>query len=506
MYLTAAVTSLVTALLKPQHWARLGVGVCVASALTACSSGDVTIELPGPATAPVLSRAAADVHSAAAFLEATHPLLNEPQARAAFAANAQAVVGLLNAKADATEIDVQHAIVQLSAGLNDFHLNVTGPLFQSTSTRSDFFSLPVRAVQGRLYVDGDSTSVPHGSEIATINGVSVSSILRVLENEVSADSTALSVRQTMVDAEFTRRYHQAYGFASRYVLTFASAALPVLEIEGIAINSPARARTTQPNWIRLLSVEQRRPTVNLLPGGIAHLKLATFGVADRDAFFRALDEQRALAKNARALIIDLRGNTGGYRDFGTEIINYLTQAPYSQYRGSGVRVRQIPAAFADRVRPLSPLWPVDQTLRGFPETLNGSALYWSAGDSLASQMQPKSPHFSGPIMVLIDGLAASAATQMIAALINVRADTVLIGEETAGHCKRHTGDVPAVFQTANFDVSVGVSLAVIELANDARCSATGGFKPDVLVAATPEAVLANEDPALKAAIARLTAN
>ncbi|TAG04403.1 MAG: hypothetical protein EAZ43_04755 [Betaproteobacteria bacterium] len=468
--------------------------------LSGCGGDDSANNLP-IAPLPVANRAQQDLQGVASFLERYHPMLADESLRAAFVSQRNAVIRGLDGKPDAAEWEVQRAMLQLIAPLNDFHVQVTGPVFQPSSGRSDYFPFAVRAIGGRLFTDGATAAVPHASEIATINGVTVSSILAALESTVSADSTASSVRRTIADAEFARRYHQNFGFASEYVIGFVSA-IPTARVQGVAFANLPQERQTQPRWIRNLTPEARFPQAKTLANGVAYLSLPTFGIADRDAYFVALDAARASVKDpVNALIIDLRGNTGGFRDFAFPILNALTLAPYAQYRGSGVRERQIDSIYANNVKPLLANLPIDAALAGFPSTRSTGGLYWIDGDTLASQMKPSAPHFSGRIIVLADGLVASAATQMMAALVAVRPDTVIIGEETAGHCARHTGDVPMVYQSTNFAIALAISLARIDLASDSRrCSTTGGFKPDIAVTPTAEAVLANDDLVLKRAL------
>lgn len=186
--------------------------------------------------------------------------------------------------------------------------------------------------------------------------------------------------------------------------------------------------------------------------GLAYIKLSVFGgttARELDATLKTL-----LAQKPRGLILDLRGNGGGYLEAAQEVLGRFLRQGIAAYQADREDHRQ-------RV----PLIP---------------------GEVQA---------FDIPLVVLVDGGSASASEIVAGALQDYRRAT-LIGEQTFGK-----GSIQHVFDLPDGS-SVRITVAQW-LTPNARRIQDRGLTPEIIVPLTPEDYEAGRDPQLDAAVAYL---
>jgi carboxyl-terminal processing protease len=190
----------------------------------------------------------------------------------------------------------------------------------------------------------------------------------------------------------------------------------------------------------------------MMEGGVAYISVTSFGDATIQEFDTVLEE--LLSQNPKALILDLRGNGGGYLLVAQEML--------------GRFVRE------------------------------GVAVYQEAGDGT------RSPHsvlgdgpeaFDIPLVVLLNGGSASASEVVAGALQDYERATV-IGEQSFGK-----GSIQNIFDLAD---GSAVRITVARwLTPDGRQIQDQGITPNIIVPLTPEDYDNGLDPQLDAAIAFL---
>jgi carboxyl-terminal processing protease len=134
----------------------------------------------------------------------------------------------------------------------------------------------------------------------------------------------------------------------------------------------------------------------LADGAVGYIAVPTFMPADRSRWSRALDEAFRKHDNARALVIDLRGNSGGTDLLGQALCDHLIDPGYIYFRLSA------------RMSPTQ--WSVPESHR-----VHGSG-----------------PVFHGPVAVLVDEGTFSAADDAAAALQDDRPNTIFVGRRSGG--------------------------------------------------------------------------
>jgi carboxyl-terminal processing protease len=201
--------------------------------------------------------------------------------------------------------------------------------------------------------------------------------------------------------------------------------------------------------ISVPSVESR-----MLENGIAYVQLQTFGEETTRDLKRALAQQ--LAQKPRGLILDLRGNGGGYLTTAVEVT--------SEFLAEGVVLTE---RFGD----------------------GREEVYRARPGGLATEI---------PMVVLVDAGSASAS-EIVAGALQDFGRAKLVGETTYGK-----GSVQDWVPLANDQGAVRVTIARWYTPRDRQIN-EAGLAPDIEVLLTEEDILAERDLQLDKAIELLLA-
>ncbi len=185
------------------------------------------------------------------------------------------------------------------------------------------------------------------------------------------------------------------GIQAGDAITAIDGAAPAGPPEAVAGALRGRAGTTvrlsvsRAGAVRELALVRRNVTApdvvgRSLAGGIGYLRLRSFGAQSA----RQLDAALAKLRGARAYVLDLRGNGGGYRDDAVAVASHFV-------RGTVVTTRERGAA---------------------PQVFGAD---------------PKTAPLGAPLAVLVDGDTASAAEIVAGAIQDAKAGT-LVGTRTYG--------------------------------------------------------------------------
>ncbi len=223
-----------------------------------------------------------------------------------------------------------------------------------------------------------------------------------------------------------------------------------------------RADMTQFDAVLTRSVRPYKDalTTHILPGGLGYLRLTGFDLKLLPKVFPAFIQ----LKDAPALVIDLRGNSGGALLLATQMMNYLVQGEV--ILGKKVtRSGQPPRLFLGLLR----LGSMELKLQGV-----------------------KAPYLA-PVVVLVDGDSASSSELFAGSLQNIgRAE--IVGEATCGCLLGYLGYA---------NVPGGGALAYSELdmvpTNGKRIEGVGVI-PDHAVVLSRQDLIDGKDRALERAI------
>lgn len=230
-------------------------------------------------------------------------------------------------------------------------------------------------------------------------------------------------------------------------------------------------------------------TSRVLGDGIGYVRVAFFPGASGQPFAGALDRALAALGSCRRLVVDLRGNLGGFVG-ALRLMSYLTpdRVPvgYSLTRrgaARGFRPDQLPAL--DRL----PETALDKLAMLFRFKVR----HRDRSIRLVTEGLGSKP-FHGRIAMLVNEHTASAA-EMVAGFASERGLATLIGTQTSGQ----------VLGGANFSVGHNFTLRLPAAAWhtwEGRMLEGHGVPPDLSVPLDPGSLGSGSDNQLRAAIAR----
>jgi carboxyl-terminal processing protease len=220
--------------------------------------------------------------------------------------------------------------------------------------------------------------------------------------------------------------------------------------EGSEVTLTIQRRDAEPFDVTIVRARLDIPIVEseMLEGSIAYVRLTSFDAQATMQLEAALEE--LFSQDATALILDLRGNPGGFLDQAVHVADlFLGEGLILiERRGDGDEIE-------------------------FPSTENG----------LAQDI---------PLVVLVNGGSASAS-EIVAGAIQDRGRAILIGETTFGK-----GSVQ-LLHTLSDGSELRVTIARWFTPND-KAIRGEGLAPDIQVPFTPEDAEAGRDPQLDQAI------
>jgi C-terminal processing protease CtpA/Prc len=361
-------------------------------------------------------------------------------------------------------LDYYRVLQEMCARLGDAHTNISAP----RELADDLYALPqlrTRLIEDRVIVIGASDALRRdgigvGQEVVEVNGLPVR---RYAEQKVKPYTSS----STPQDLEM--RLYESYLF-------MGSAKEPVQltlrDDQGRVLKKTVMRLTgAQADEARKEAVKSGRTPPppfewKMLPGDIVYVKLNSFyDGRGADMFAAAFDEMAG----AKAMLIDLRNNTGGESRVGWRILSYLTDKPFKTSQW-----------YTRQYRPAYRAWGRAQETYG----------------KGAGEHQPDGKKFySGRVVVLTSPRTFSAAEDFMVAYVSMKRG-MTVGEPTGGS----TG------QPVYFTLPGGGGAVVCSKRDrfpDGRDFVGKGVQPDVLVRPTLADFRAQRDTVLEAALKEL---
>ncbi|AKF05930.1 S41 family peptidase [Sandaracinus amylolyticus] len=450
------------------------------------------------ASAPPPS-AASDLRALARFVLDVHPRPHAYVDRDTFDALVEDEAAHLDEMEDATDVELGRAMHRVLAQLHDGHVAIALPAFQ-TGPLSLLPLLPKRAGD-TFFVDASSPELPHGTALIAIDGEPIDALWSELEGMVLADGTHESARRAALERGFARHFHVARATRETYLVRVREpdGTERDVELDGVDRDVLATldgARRSAAVWGPRSSEAQPWPFVVEIDETTVLLRMPSFGIAEHDEYRRRVDAIFAAIDPDATLVLDVRGNEGGFRTHGIAVLNHVLGRAYAQWARLETRVTRIPDAHRAQVS--FPYVPEDALASLFPGAPNEEGRFVREGDPLASMMTPHGAGHRGRVVAFVDGHTNSAAVEMITALRAFRPDAELIGEETGGECGRHVGEMPVLYTTRALGAVVLTSILELTHVEVAGCEARRGHVPHRAVAYDEAQFLAGSDPYLDA--------
>jgi hypothetical protein len=296
------------------------------------------------------------------------------------------------------------------------------------NTTEPIFTAGANVLHNRAFIDeayGESSLALAGDEILSINGVPTRKILKELRGMVTGDGNSRTAKDW--------RIGHAGGFGVRlYTLGIKSPFLVDCRDRNGKRELVRMAGMTLPDYLKARLAQHPESNTNVdlrfLDGG--HIAVLTirhwYLYADEDhkqTFSDFLNTVFAQIreKGTRNLIIDVRGNAGGWDIPVVQLFGYLWDQPFHDYQDIVCNAREFDFfRYAPDARPMP------------GELRKGSdgKLHVVKQTGLGPQ-PPLEPHYAGRVFALMDGGSFSSSTEFLT-LLHFYKRGKFIGEEPAG--------------------------------------------------------------------------
>ena len=409
-------------------------------------------------------------------------------------------------KGSLTRFDFFARLLPLVADIKDGHTRMSLPPRPDAylDSRPILFPLGLRVLGDKAYVLRDLTpdrGVGEGAELLAIDGRPFRDILTALLPLVPADAgiRTAKLRRLEPPAAFSRMYGLMFGWRESFRIKF----LPFKRVEAREISVPGLTATdlARLRRERYPETDVVRPAYELsFRGATAVLTIRQFGDdpdKTRPRFpdfltqtFLTLEE-----KKTPGLVIDLRGNGGGFDEYGKFLFAHVMDRPFLYYwaletkkdRYDLFRYTDETPASADELAK-----PLQKNARGWFDVLGhpNRGLQWT-----------RKPHFAGRVAILIDGGSFSATGETTSAFHYYK-KAMFFGEECgAGYYGNTSGFmVTVVLPHSRIEIRVPLILYTMAVENYPK---DRGLVPDFPVTPTIEDLMAGRDPVMDRALAWL---
>jgi hypothetical protein len=364
------------------------------------------------------------------------------------------------------------ALQEVAAAVQDEHTWLEFP-YDALPEAELYLPFEIDVIEGKLVSKRNlgRTQIPPYAEVLEVNGISTKTIWEKSQK-------FLSPPLSHAKAEFFKKHVYFYlttlfNLHSPWTVRYVSGEEEIVEAEGIGIAELYGKLAGDPHH-RAYSMEVDDESIPVLD-------LPNFAHGSFEDYREFIDEFFEANRNRRALVIDLRRNTGGNGTWGYYMLDHLTDSSY-----------QIIEAFDFKVS------DVFRT-SGYREKAGAGLAGAQNGDYIAiATSHTRTPHassskFGGKVLLLVSHATNSAGVVAAAIFKHAEMGTV-VGQETAGRIKFSSDPVAVELPLTGLKVSIPV--AIYALPGKAR---DRGVIPDVVVDPTLDDLRRGRDPIMEAA-------
>ena len=368
-----------------------------------------------------------------------------------------------------------------------------------------YLPMRIRYLEGKIWVEATKDSIlSRGSEVLSVNEIPAAEIARQLLAQSYTDGEIAHTRERVMEEEFFALFPLFFPVDRKNTLSYvAPGTTDTLEIalNGIRlIGSREEMKERKKRQKKAAQAEDAPFVIEIdAPESTAILRIASFSEGSAARYDRFLRQSFASihAEGIRHLVIDLRGNRGGFINRGTELVAYLTDEPFPYISHSIVRsspllrhkIRRgilfpglMIALFRGSIgREIVAAW---ENPAGIMDTL-----YWEP-------IVPQKPkrRFDGDVYLLVDGLSISNSSLVHHAIKSNRLG-LSIGTPCGGTANGTFGN-SADFMLPHSRISGKISTIRILSAQEDTSYLKDALPPDYFVPLTVEDFIRQRDPQL----------
>ncbi len=434
-----------------------------------------------------------DLRIAHDALEEGHPGVHRFTSRAAFDSAFDGAARKLDRPMDAWEFYrvLQPAVAVIHCG----HTSAVLPESLQTAVNATIPLLPlqIRVIGRRAYVYRDLATTDRrlaGRELLSVNGIGTPYILDTFFAGLPRDGgVATSHAWRLTGWRFGGNLVRYYGMRSPFTLELArmnggpdenvmleGRVLPALD-SLLAQRYPGDAAPKTPADLEFLD-----------GGAIARLRIREFGGAMDDSGMVPLGGFIDAAfdsihdRGSKALILDLRGNSGGKDELGKRLLSHLVDHPFDYYQDLVINKLSFSfGRYADH----------DSIPPDIVERRADGKYHFVTHPNWGRQ-QPAATHFDGKLIVLENGASFSTTCEFLSHIYDLKRATI-VGEESGGAYVGNTSGYTITVTLPHSRTQLRLPLTRYDLALTRPGDPARGIPPDVSIKATIADLMAGAD-------------
>lgn len=340
----------------------------------------------------------------------------------------------------------------------------------------------------------DNATVMPGMEIKSINGHTAADIITSFLKKTSGDGFIETGKLRRIERNFPRNYWLFVDQSSSFTVTIEQEG-KIKEVVLDGILNADRMKNRAGNPVNTMILRNTGPRENivlhfLVKENTASLTIRSFQNEDfkstLDSLFLVLQE-----KKPTALILDLRGNSGGVDEFGAYLVSQFTAKPFRYF--DRIHLKSIDPSFTT----WKPQTYEDLKNGTVPDPSGGFLVTASLHSGVGEQAPAKNP-FTGRLFVLING-GSFSTTADVAAVLRDMKRAIFIGEECGGTAEGNISGLNAKVTLPHSKLSTKIQM--YEYWNAVAPKLTGrGTLPDYEVEARIADLLEGVDACMNKAL------
>ncbi len=401
-----------------------------------------------------------------------------------------------------TELDFYLRLLPLVADVKDGHTRaqVSPPAGSFLDDQPIGIPVGIRFLGGKAFIFrnlSSEASIKEGAELLAVNGMPVGEILSNLLPLIPSDAGILTRKLRLLEspAIFGRLFALRFGRPDSFRLRLR--VHQGRDVEEITVPGIKGKDVERILFERYPDAAKRRPAYELaFRGTTAVLTVRSFGDDPEKGslpfpeflnnVFRTLEE-----KTITRLIIDLRGNGGGYDEYGKLLFAHVMDRPFFYYWALEAK--------KDRYDLFRFTNESEKEAEELAKPLRRNARGWFdvLGHPNGGLQDPREPRFAGRVAILIDG-GSSSTTGETTSVFHYYKKAMFFGEECgAGYYGTSGFMITATLPNTRIQIRIPLVLCTMAVDGYPRDC---GIVPDFPVTPTIEDLLAGRDPVMDRAL------
>lgn len=362
--------------------------------------------------------------------------------------------------------------------------------------------------KGRAWITTHQTAdLNTGDEILSINNVPVAAIINHGADLYAGDGYNETFKELFLSEYdgFEDACNKYYHWAAPYQINLRTkqGILKTIQVDtpadGAPQSTPAKVVDNYAGWTVAKNTDYL-PLRFLKNASTAWFEVHSYQYNDTIIFKEAFKQIRE--KGVKNLIIDLRHNTGGDIRIGAKLLTYLADSPFAMVGDVKSRIPNPAVNHFEKYFDTARTASFNQSFK--PTGIKEGAYYHVDfkpvfGNLLGITALNKTAHFSGNLIVLIDGATFSAGAHSAIAIKTFCKNARFVGRETAGGAEGCSGGTMQHLTLPN--THIVVEFPWLRFVSVAKHPVPGrGIMPDYTVVYSPEDIVDKADLDIKKAL------